>query len=107
MKRITLSKQEINQLPASSILFASCHQTCDDLYIWSFEKYKTLDNDELKDNKQAILDDGYKGHYPQNKTEIDNYFIYHFCKNGTTGNDTSVVIFQNGEFLEVFLQENE
>lgn len=105
MNSIFLSKQQINQLPASSILYAGT--SGEDLYLHSFDRYYNLGDDEIKDNKNPILENGFKGDYPSDKSQITNYFVYHFVTSDKTANNTSIIIFQNAEFLDVFLKDGE
>lgn len=102
MKTLTLTKEQLNQLAPTSLLW--CQSDYDDLYCWDFSRYNRLDAQELEDSKAQVIAQGFAGDYPV-PGNLDNYFIYHFVwSNGAANaNNARVITFHEGEFKEVLI----
>ena len=100
MKTLTLTKEQLNQLAPTSLLW--CKSDCDDLYCWDFSRYNRLGAQELEDNKAQVIAQGFAGDHPV-AGNLDNYFIFHFVWSDETANAniSRVITFHEGEFKEV------
>jgi hypothetical protein len=105
MATLTLTKEELNALSPTSLLW--CMADDGDLHCGDFSQYSDLDPQEIEDSRPEVVAHGFEGDYPTDRSGIDNYFIFHFLWSAKSANGDSakVVTFHEGEFRGVQLIE--